>query len=140
MIKLKRQPYLNHTQTKLRLTLLVLVLIILGAFTVMQYESLRRVTYIIPPGVDAGRTRLVIPSEIVLTVGVKDTLIIENQDNVVHTFGPFVIGPGATFSKRFNRPVVYEGVCTFHQDKQMRVVVNSAPWPITVWNRIISNE
>ncbi len=116
-----------------------LVLLSLVLF-MTYYESWRTVTYTIPRGVEAGETTVVIPDEIVLTVGVKDTLVIENQDKVIHSFGPFIISPESTFTQRFRRPVVYDAVCTFHEDQQLRLVVNAAPWSIASWNQNAATE
>lgn len=95
-------------------------------------EQGRRVTYVIPAGtqqrIAAGDETVSFPDEISLTVGLRDTIIINNRDDVVHAFGPFIIGPQATFTKRFDNPVTYHAACTFHQDEQMRLVVHPAPW------------
>ncbi len=113
-----------------RLLLAGLVVAALGWFLLARWEAARRVVYIIPPGVASGQATIQIPDEIVLTVGVRDTLVIENLDDTVHTFGPFVVGPQTTVTKRFNRALVYEGVCTVHPDEQMKLIVNPAPWDI----------
>jgi hypothetical protein len=114
--------------------ILIPLTIIIGWFVMMGWERTRTVTYVIPPGTNArlanGEDVLNIPEEVVLTVGVKDTLVIENQDNVVHTFGLFTILPHTTLTKRFTSPRVYQNVCTFHENRQMKVVINPAPWDI----------
>lgn len=99
-------------------------------FFATQYETMRRIVYVIPPGVGAGEVTLDIPDEIVLTLGVKDTIVIENQDEVIHTFGPFIVAPHTTMTQRFHNVVNYQGTCTFHQKRQMSLVVNPAPWQI----------
>ena len=33
-----------------------------------------------------------------------------------------------TVTKQFKTPVFYQGACTFHQDRQMTLVVEPAPW------------
>ncbi len=99
-------------------------------FFATQYETMRRVVYIIPPGVAAGQATLDVPDQIILTLGVKDTIVIENQDEVMHTFGPFVIAPQTTLTHRFHKVVNYQGACTFHQKRQMSLIVNPAPWQI----------
>ncbi len=103
---------------------------LLGWFAATQYETARQVVYVIPPGVASGQVTLDVPDQIVLTLGVKDTLVIENQDEVVHTFGPFIVAPHTTMTQRFYHVVNYEGVCTFHQERQMKLVVNPAPWQL----------
>lgn len=119
---------------KLKLLLILVLVGTLGGLITIQRERARVVTYIIPPGTGqqlaAGRETVDFPNEIVLTIGLQDTLIIENQDNTVHAFGPFTILPHTTLTKRFKTARVYENVCTFHQDRQMRLVVNPAPWDI----------
>ena len=129
MKKFTGLPSLNAIPAKLRyIALLLIGVMLLGGVFRHQYEAWRTVTYVIPPGVGAGQATLAIPNEINLTVGIKDTLVIVNQDNVAHTFGPYWVGPASTFRHRFRRPEVYQAACTFHQDKQMRVVINPAPW------------
>lgn len=114
----------------LRIIPALLLLGLLGWFAAGQYESVRRVVYIIPPGVGSGQVTFDMPDEIVLTLGVKDTIVIENQDDVIHTFGPFVVAPRTTLTQRFYHAVNYEGVCTFHRERQMKLVVNPAPWQL----------
>lgn len=100
-------------------------------FVTGPYETMRRLVYVIPPGVAAGKATLEIPDQIVLTLGVQDVLVIENQDEAFHTFGPFVIAPHTTMTQRFERVVNYQGACSFHQQRQMSLVVKPAPWQIT---------
>jgi len=112
--------------------LLLLLLVVLGWFVMIKREETRKFIFIIPPGtrqqIETGQPAVNFPDEIILTVGVQDTIIIENQDEVMHSFGPFVVGPHSTLTKRFDIPITYEGACTFHQEQQMRLVVNPAPW------------
>lgn len=118
-----------HRRRKLLLAAAgLLVLVALAWFAFSQKEASRRIVYVIPAGTAAGRVSTDFPTEITLTVGHKDTLVIDNQDDVVHTFGPFVIAPRSTLTKRFTRPLVYEGACTFHQEQQMRLVVKPGAW------------
>lgn len=100
-------------------------------FVTGPYETLRRVVYVIPPGVAAGQATLEVPDQIVLTLGIQDILVIENQDEVFHTFGPFVIAPHTTMTQRFEHVVNYQGACSFHQQRQMSLVVKPAPWQVT---------
>ncbi len=100
-------------------------------FVAGPYETMRRVVYVIPPGVAAGRATLDVPDQIVLTLGVQDTLVIENQDEVMHTFGPFVIAPHTTMTQRFRHVVNYQGSCSFHKERQMSLVVKPAPWQLS---------
>ena len=110
-----------------------LVLLLLGAtgwFMAIQRQQLRTVTFTIPPGTKAGQIAVEFPDEITLTIGVRDTIVIHNQDDDLHLFGPFVVAPHSTVTKRFNTPIVYQGACTFHQSQQMKLEVKPAPWDI----------
>lgn len=128
-------PKLNVTKLKILRSKPLLVLFALGVFgwfAVAQYQNAHTVTFTIPPGTGqqlaAGNQVVDFPSELVFTVG--DTIIIENQDNVVHAFGPFTILPQTKLTKRFKTARVYQNSCTFHQDRQMTLIVNPAPWDI----------
>ena len=111
-----------------------LLLISLGWFVTVVREEARKVIFVIPPGtgqrIENGQPAVEFPDEIVLTLGLKDTIVIENEDGQIHSFGPFVVGPHSTLTKRFDVPLTYQGACTFHQEQQMRLVVNPAPWHI----------
>ncbi len=119
---------------KPKLLLLILVVGIVGWMGLSYREKNRTVIYVIPPGTSqqlaAGGQAINIPSEIILTVGIRDTLIIENQDDVVHAFGPFTILPHTTLTKRFTTPRTYVNVCTLHPNQEMVVIINPAPWDI----------
>ena len=106
--------------------ILLPIMLALGWWGWTAWQQARTVTYVIPPGADP--TLMNIPEEIVLTIGIKDTLVIENRDDKIHMFGPFVVGPHSTVVKRFKTPRVYDGVCTVHKDKYIKLVVNPAPW------------
>ena len=133
MLAIKQQS-IRFSRIPLKLLAVIIGLLIVGLLVYQQWEQARTVTFVIPPGTNAelaaGRKLVTFPQEVVLTIGLKDTLIIENQDDAVHVFGPFSILPHTTLTKRFKSPRVYENACTFHQDRLMRVVVNSAPWDI----------
>ncbi len=108
--------------------LLLLGLGAAGWVAVVQWEQWRTVTFVIPADTAAGQNSVAFPDEIMLTVGLKDTIVIENQDDELHLFGPFVVAPRSTVTKQFKMPVIYQGACTFHQDRQMTLVVEPAPW------------
>jgi len=47
-----------------------------------------------------------------LTVSTGDTVVIRNDDDVVHSFGPFTVRPGESQRMTFSEPGYYFGVCT----------------------------
>lgn len=112
----------------------LLIVGLLGWLAMAHWTTVRTMTFVIPPGTGerlALKQEVTnIPSELVFTLGVKDILIVENQDNVVHSFGPFVILPHTTLRQRFKTARVYQNTCTLHQDQQMTLVINPAPWDI----------
>ncbi|MDM8532764.1 hypothetical protein QUF63_16505 [Anaerolineales bacterium HSG25] len=107
---------------------ILIALLLLGWFVSVQYETARTLTYTIPAGTSAGALEVEFPTEITMTLGVKDILVIDNQDDVLHSFGPFVIAANSTLRQRFSRPLTFEGTCTFHPDQAMTLVVHPAPW------------
>lgn len=52
----------------------------------------------------------VMPEQLDLFVG--DTVVVENLDEEVHTFGPITVRPGETTQLTFDRPGYYFGICT----------------------------
>ena len=120
---------------KVWVSLSLMILLGLGWLAYAQWQAMREIRYVIPAGVEAGRTTVEFPAEIVLTIGLRDTIVIENQDEATHAFGPFVVGPRSTLTKRFRNPLVYAGACTFHQDQFMKLVVNPAPWSFSDWGQ-----
>ena len=112
--------------------IMVLLLATLGWFVVVQSQEAKTITFVIPPGtaqqLETGNEIISFPNELAVTVG--DTIIIDNQDEAVHTFGPFTILPHTTLTKRFESARTYQNACTFHQDKSMTIAVEPSSWGI----------
>ena len=129
-----RLSSLNIKRRPAKVIISLMMFVIVGLLANQQWQRERTVTYVIPPGTGAqlaaGQELASFPQEIILTIGLQDTLVIENQDDEVHAFGPFSILPHTTLTKRFKLPTVYESACTFHQDRTMRLVIKPAPWAI----------
>ncbi len=75
----------------------------------------RTVEYTIPAGTAALMAKGypvpdVLPEQVDLLVG--DTVVVENLDDAVHTFGPITVRPGETTRLTFDRPGYYFGICT----------------------------
>lgn len=62
-----------------------------------------------------------IPAE--FTVAVGDTIRIVNNDTTVHQIGPYTVGPGDTIEQTFTSPGRIEGICTFHPDGEIAILV-----------------
>jgi hypothetical protein len=93
----------------------------------------REQVYVIPKGTwehrQAGHHLDVIPSRIRLTIGVKDVLVMRNQDDVPQLFGPVLIMPGQSFQLPFHRPSEYLFTCPLHTSGLLTIVVEAMPEP-----------
>jgi hypothetical protein len=76
----------------------------------------------------------ILPSEIRLTLGIRDVLLLRNLDDVPQTFGPALMMPGQSFRLPFEVASSYQFACTAHASGQMTVIVE--PQPDTPWARL----
>ena len=115
----------------------VLVLILLGPAVLPRLVRLgaspdasREMVFTIPPGtadlIKAGGDPKLVPDEMVFTLGVKDVLVIHNQDASGHTFGPYWVASNNTLRVQFSRPEVYVGFCSVHPSSQVKIIVQSS--------------
>ena len=74
------------------------------------------------------------PSQIRLTLGVRDVLLVRNLDEVPQVFGPTVLMPGQSFRLPFEVASSYSFACTAHVSGQMTIVVE--PQPLSPWGRL----
>lgn len=63
----------------------------------------------------------IMPEQLDLFVG--DTVVVENLDEAVHTFGPITVRPGETTWLTFDRPGYYFGICTVGTHDTVTIVV-----------------
>lgn len=82
----------------------------------------------------AGENVSILPDEIRLTLGIRDILVLQNQDDVPQTFGPVLMMPGQSFRLPFEQVSEYQFACTAHASGQMAVIVD--PYPATPWARM----
>ena len=96
----------------------------------------------------AGEKREILPSTIHLVVGIRDTLVLKNSDDVPQIFahramrdamvkgnqaGP-ALNAGQTFSLPFTTPSENYFACTAHASGQLLVAVEAAP--TGPWSRV----
>jgi hypothetical protein len=90
----------------------------------------------IPPGTSArrlaGEDLAVLPQTIRLDV--NDVLVLRNEDQAPHIFGPTLIMPGQTFRLPFRTAATYSFMCTAHANGQLNVIVR--PAPAAGWERL----
>jgi hypothetical protein len=82
----------------------------------------------------AGDPVEILPDEIRLTLGVRDILVLENQDEVPQIFGPTLMMPGQSFRLPFAQASSYQFACTAHASGQMTIIVD--PFPASPWARL----
>jgi hypothetical protein len=82
----------------------------------------------------AGDQVEILPDEIRLTLGVRDVLVLMNQDDVPQIFGPTLMMPGQSFRLPFAQASSYQFACTAHASGQMTILVE--PFPATPWARL----
>jgi len=105
--------------------------------TPIQSASRDRI-FAIPKGTWARRMSgdkvEILPDHIRLTLGIRDILVLRNQDDVPQIFGPTLMMPGQSFRLPFERAAEYTFACTAHASGQLLVLVEATPvWP---WNRL----
>jgi hypothetical protein len=109
-----------------------------AAFTPIIFAS-REEVFEIPRGTwarrMAGNKVEILPSRVYLTVGIRDVLLLKNQDDVPQIFGPTLMMPGQSFRLPFEVASSYQFACTAHASGQMIVVVDAKP--DTPWRRVM---
>jgi len=84
----------------------------------------------------AGNKVEILPDRIDLTLGLNDTLLLHNLDDVPQQFGPVVMMPGQSFRLPFEVASTYSFACSAHASGQLAVVVSEHPapgWPRLQW-------
>jgi hypothetical protein len=98
----------------------------------------REVEYVIPKGTGDGTETHgnigMLPARLQLTLGVRDIVIVKNDDAVEQRFGPVLLGPGQTYRLPFNAPGRYQFACSASQGEHIVVTVDRAPGP--GWTRL----
>jgi len=102
------------------------VLVISGSPSTSVTTDGRTWSFVVPAGtkdrMDKGLlTEDVLPEQ--LTIGAGDTVVIVNDDDVVHSFGPFTVRPGESQRMTFSEPGYYFGVCTAGPHETITITV-----------------
>jgi hypothetical protein len=82
----------------------------------------------------AGDKVEILPSNIRMTLGIRDNLVLINRDDVPQIFGPVLMMPGQSFRLPFGVASSYQFACTAHASGQMTVIVD--PQPKSPWDRL----
>ena len=82
----------------------------------------------------AGDKVEILPSQIRLTLGLNDVLLLRNLDDVPQVFGPTLMMPGQSFRLPFEKASRYDFACTAHASGQMTILVEEEP--VMPWSKI----
>lgn len=77
----------------------------------------------------AGDKVDILPASVTLTLGLRDVLLLRNNDNVPQIFGPVLIMPGQDFRLPFEQVSENQFDCAAHVSGKMTVFVQAAPGP-----------
>jgi hypothetical protein len=119
-------------------TIALLSAVAWAAFTPVTFTSPEE-TFEIPKGTwarrMAGNKVEILPSQVFLTLGIRDVLLLKNMDDVPQIFGPTLMMPGQSFRLPFEVASHYQFACSAHASGQMTVVVDEQP--DTPWRRLM---
>ncbi|MGH7333120.1 MAG: cupredoxin domain-containing protein [Candidatus Rokuibacteriota bacterium] len=120
----------------------VLCLLVLAAWAafVGLPEGRREAVYVIPKGTARqqalGVKPSVLPDVMRFTLGVRDVLVLRNEDDGAATFGPVLLEPGQTYRVPFRTATTFQLACSVHEGGQVGIVVTPAPregWDRLQW-------
>jgi hypothetical protein len=98
----------------------------------------RELVYVIPQGSwtrrIAGEKLSVLPSHVRLTVGLQDVLVLKNEDDMPHLFGPVLLQPEQTYRVPVRVPSRFQYACTLHASGQLTITIE--PIPEIGWARL----
>jgi hypothetical protein len=97
----------------------------------------RELLYAIPKGAGArrgGAGQFALPSTVRLTLGVRDILVLRNDDEVPMQLGPVRLAPGQSYRLAFRQPGALQLACSFHQGIGFVLFVDPPPSP--GWERL----
>lgn len=108
---------------------LIAAILLVGASVALVVVKLRsgesQLSYTIPAGtgqrIDAGEQVEIIPQRLNLHTG--DSITVVNDDDRLHTVGPFAVRAHETLTYRFDYAGVYKGICTVHPSGEVNITV-----------------
>lgn len=96
-----------------------------------QIDPAREYRIVIPPGtgelIRRGEDPGIIPLQIDLTLGERDILVLENNDDADYLVGGIWVAPHETVAKQFYEEQTFVGLCTVTVGRDLIEIVVSAP-------------
>jgi hypothetical protein len=88
---------------------------------------------VIPKGANS-QTAQSFPSNIQLTLGLQDVLVLDNEDDKAQLIGGIEVGAGQSLSIPFSRVQRFQLSCSAHPSGQLSISVSAKPGP--GWDRL----
>jgi len=95
----------------------------------------RELLYVIPQGTAASGGQVALPPVVRLQVGVRDILVLRNDDVVPMTLGPVQLAPGQTYRIAFHQYGALQLACSYHQGIGFVLFID--PPPAAGWERLV---
>ena len=93
----------------------------------------REVVFVIPKGTEArgaaGEAPNALPARMRFTLGVRDILVLRNEDDRPQSFGAVPLAPGQTYRVQFRTAAEFQLACSAHEGGRVSIVVEPAPAP-----------
>ncbi len=84
---------------------------------------------VIPQGtrilMQLGQAPDVMPTELHMKINGMNTLVIQNNDIVDHTIGPYMVRAGETMRQTFTQPAIYQGKCSVNVRATVKIIVDA---------------
>ena len=82
---------------------------------------------VIPQGtrvlMQLGQAPDVMPTQLHMKINGMNTLVIQNNDIVDHTIGPYMVRAGETLRQTFTQPATYQGKCSVNVRATVKIIV-----------------
>ncbi|HEU0163936.1 MAG TPA: plastocyanin/azurin family copper-binding protein [Thermomicrobiales bacterium] len=129
--KARSRVYRRGGYIMIALLLIVTLLSVIYIVTNRHNEDLANsgLQFVIPNGasetvaIPTINSAIAIPTSIVFKPGEPAVLSIRNEDSVANRAGPWVVGPGQTYTAKFDKPGVYKYVCSVNAAESVTITV-----------------
>jgi hypothetical protein len=124
-----RRPSLYQAQFLLLGALAVLALIAGGWAALAPLPTLPKERVIVIPRGASELGPQPFPSDIRLTLGLQDVLVLRNEDDRAQLIGGIQVAAGQTLSLPFHQATAFQLACSAHPSGQLKISVSAKPEP-----------
>ena len=146
MTRVAGRPWAGRARIGLqRLAALLVILVVaisllafIGWRDELTHAPEHEVIFIIPKGTAIlqanGTDGPMLPRMMILTIGLRDTLVIRNDDDFPARIGPFKLDSGQHYRQQFRTPGEIQLICsTMYHEEQVSIRVQPAPPDVWLW-------